>query len=368
MMDDQARRRPRARRLPALAATYAIGAAGGLAASAVHLPLAWLLGSLFATGAARLAGSSRPVVPASRQAGQAMIGAALGLHFTREVLAGLRGALPWMLAACVAAVLTGFMGARLLARRAGLSHATAFYACVPGGAAEMAVLGERAGGDPSVIAVAQALRVLAVVVVVPLAVTLFAERGADPWVPEALGVAPAGLVRLAVLGGAAGLVAQLARLPNAWLLGPLAASAAITAGDLGASAVPRLLVDAGQVLVGCALGSRFERESFRGAGALVLGMALATAQAIALLAAFAAGLSAISGHPLWPLVLATAPGGIAEMSLTARALRLGVPLVTAFHVLRIVVLLTLAPLAFRLWRRASPAKASQRGSKGRSWD
>jgi membrane AbrB-like protein len=265
-------------------------------------------------------------------------------------------------------VLTGVAGARLLGRRAGLSEATAFYACVPGGAAEMAVLGERAGGDPSVIAVAQALRVLAVVVVVPLGVTVFAARGTDPWIPEVLGTTPAGLARLAVFGGAAGLAAQLARLPNAWLLGPLAASAALTAGDLGASAIPRLLVDAGQVLVGCALGSRFERESFRGASALVFAMVLATAQALFLLAAFAAGLAAISGHPVWTLLLATAPGGIAEMSLTARALRLGVPLVTAFHVLRLVVLLTLAPLAFRLWHRAPPAQAAPRGPKPISWD
>ena len=49
------------------------------------------------------------------------------------------------------------------------------------------------------------------------------------------------------------------------------------------------------------------------------------------------------------LLLATAPGGIAEMCLTARTLRLGVPLVTAFHVLRLVLLLVLAPTVFRLW-------------------
>lgn len=344
---------PRVRGAVALLATYAIGAAGGLAARALHVPLPWLLGSLFATGAASLAGAPRPMLPASRQAGQAIIGGALGLYFTREVLVAVAGELPWMLAGCVATLAVGAAGARLLARRAGLSHATAFFACMPGGAAEMAVLGDRAGGDPSVIAVAQALRVLAVVTVVPLALTLAGAHGADAWAPAALDASAPGLARLAAWSGAAGLVAHLLRLPNAWLLGPLAGSAALTAGGLGASAIPRGLVDAAQVLMGCALGSRFAQESFRGAGALLRAIVLATAQGVVLLALLAAALAAISGHSIWTLLLATAPGGIAEMCLTARTLRLGVPLVTAFHVLRLVVLLTLSPTAFRLWQRAA---------------
>ena len=48
---------------------------------------------------------------------------------------------------------------------------------------------------------------------------------------------------------------------------------------------------------------------------------------------------------------ATSPGGIAEMSLTAKNLRLGVPIVTAFHVTRMTALvLAIGPL-FRLARR-----------------
>ena len=48
-------------------------------------------------------------------------------------------------------------------------------------------------------------------------------------------------------------------------------------------------------------------------------------------------------------LLAISPGGIAEMALTARVLRLGVPAVTAFHVARMVVL-AIGPL-YRWWER-----------------
>ena len=62
-------------------------------------------------------------------------------------------------------------------------------------------------------------------------------------------------------------------------------------------------------------------------------------------------------HPDRSAILATAPGGIAEMSLTAKNLQLGVPIVTAFHVARVVVLvLSIGPL-FRLAQKwKGPAK------------
>ena len=47
------------------------------------------------------------------------------------------------------------------------------------------------------------------------------------------------------------------------------------------------------------------------------------------------------------LVLALAPGGVAEMSITAQVLQLGVPLVTAFHVIRMILVVVLSAPLFR---------------------
>jgi len=337
-------------RAATIAVTYALGAAAGLLAHALRLPLPYLLGSLAATGIASATGRRRPVVRGGRQAGQAVVGAALGLYFTPEVLAGVAAALPWMLASSFAALGAGIAGASLLRRRAHLAAATAFFAGVPGGAAEMAVFGEREGGDPAVIALAQSLRVATVVSILPFALTLLGARGAEPWTQSP----PAGglydLLWLGAWCAAAGWIAQVARLPNGWLLGALAASAALTASGLVGAAPPRPLVDAAQVAIGCALGSRFRRDLLDDARVLLPAIVLAVAQSLALLAGFGAVVGLASGRSPFTLVLATAPGGIAEMCLTARTLHLGVPLVTAFHVVRLVVLLTLAPATFRVWR------------------
>ena len=78
-------------------------------------------------------------------------------------------------------------------------------------------------------------------------------------------------------------------------------------------------------------------------------MALGSAVVMALCAAFAWALAALTGaHPA-TLVLGTSPGGIAEMAITAKVLQLGVPVVTAFQVSRLVAVLILAEPLFRWW-------------------
>jgi uncharacterized membrane protein AbrB (regulator of aidB expression) len=66
---------------------------------------------------------------------------------------------------------------------------------------------------------------------------------------------------------------------------------------------------------------------------------------IALCGAFAWLLAWVTGlHPA-TMILGTSPGGIAEMAITAKVLQLGVPVVTAFQVCRLVaVLLIVGPM------------------------
>jgi len=49
-------------------------------------------------------------------------------------------------------------------------------------------------------------------------------------------------------------------------------------------------------------------------------------------------------------MLAIAPGGIAEMCITAKVLQLGVPLVTAAHVTRVLVLINATAPIYRVAR------------------
>jgi membrane AbrB-like protein len=121
--------------------------------------------------------------------------------------------------------------------------------------------------------------------------------------------------------------------------GSAAVAIPLTALALTASAVPRWLINGAQLLLGCALGSRFNRGFLTRAPRFMGAVAVTVVLAMVLSALFAIGLARVTSlHPA-TLVLATAPGGVAEMAVTARVLELGVPLVTSFHVTRIVLLL-----------------------------
>ncbi|MBE0619485.1 MAG: AbrB family transcriptional regulator [Burkholderiales bacterium] len=62
-------------------------------------------------------------------------------------------------------------------------------------------------------------------------------------------------------------------------------------------------------------------------------------------------LARLGGLAIPTMILATAPGGIAEMCIAAKALQLGVPLVTAARVTRVLLLVTTTAPLFRLVRR-----------------
>jgi membrane AbrB-like protein len=111
------------------------------------------------------------------------------------------------------------------------------------------------------------------------------------------------------------------------------------------------MVRGGQLLIGVSLGTRFTRTFVHTAPRYLASVAACTVVMLLLAAGFALALAQLAGIHPGTAILASSPGGIAEMSLTARVLHLGVPIVTAFHVTRMVtVVLAIGPL-FRLFDR-----------------
>ena len=325
-------------------------ALGGALCAWLHVPLPWMIGPLLTMAVLKFAGLDLPAPRGGREAGQVIIATALGLYFTPEVAREVLGRWELLAAAAAFATLLACAGAWMISRFSDTDRTTAFFASVPGGATEMAVLGERFGAKLDRIALAQSLRVLMVVVVVPFTLTFLGVRGSDPQAQAAGPFTPPGLAALAALAVAAGFVFQGLRLPNAFMLGPLFAIIALTAGGFWLSSVPAPVTNSGQVLLGCALGARFEREFMRRAPRFVAVVALGVIVALSLSAAFAWLLARAGEVAVGTMVLAAAPGGIAEMCITAKVLQLGVPLVTAAHVARVVILVTLTAPAFRLAR------------------
>jgi membrane AbrB-like protein len=108
------------------------------------------------------------------------------------------------------------------------------------------------------------------------------------------------------------------------------------------------MIRGGQLLIGVSLGTRFTPEFVHTAPRYLASVAACALAAMLLAAGFALALAHLAGIQPGTALLATSPGGIAEMSLTARVMHLGVPIVTAFHVSRMLVVVLVIGPVYRL--------------------
>ncbi|MBS1162801.1 MAG: putative ammonia monooxygenase, partial [Burkholderiaceae bacterium] len=120
------------------ALTAAAALAGALLASRLHLPLPWFTGPLLTLAIANMSGARLPALPHARDAGQWIIGIALGLYFTPTVTREILRLAPWIVVNIGFVWLLALLGTWLLRRLSGESVVTCFFAAPIGGASEMA--------------------------------------------------------------------------------------------------------------------------------------------------------------------------------------------------------------------------------------
>jgi membrane AbrB-like protein len=337
----------------AIASGLAICAIGGAVCAWVGVPLPWMIGSMLAMASAQMAGTHFEPLPGGRDAGMVVVGVSLGLYFTAPVIGELASHWPWFVALGIAAVAFGTASAFVLARISGTDRATAYFGSMPGGAAEMAHLGEPHGAAPDRVALAHSVRMLLVVTVFPVGITLAGFSANEEYRPVLVPFDAAGLAGLLAAAAVAGWIARRLRIPTAYMMGPLLLAIALTVAGVALSSVPSLLTNAAQVLLGCSLGSKFERSLLASAPRYVASLLASIAFMLVLAALVGWGISAGSGVYLGSALLAAAPGGIAEMSITAKVLRISVAFVTAAHVVRYIIVVLLTVPVFRLitrWR------------------
>lgn len=344
-----------------------VGTSGGALFAWLQAPLPWMLGPIFVVGACNLAGAGFAPPTAVRRGGQWVVGAVLGLYFTPDAVVRMGVLGPALIVATTVIILIGWGFCWALIRFARADPATAFFGGAIGGASEMLVQGERHGGSGQLISAGHTLRLIIVITLIPFSMAALGVHGDDAWLPPPMATSIPGLLVLAALTGVAAGLAQRARLPNAWVLGPLFCAAALAYFDLSLSALPRPVINIGQLLLGVAIGSRFAPDFFRVAPRYLSVVAVSSVVGVGLALLLAWGLSWLSGLRVATLLLAVAPGGVAEMALTAKVLQLGVPVVTAFQVMRVVVLLLSVGTTYRVlgrwfgWPRDSGALRRRAG-------
>lgn len=330
--------------------TYVAALSCGYLCWRLNLPLPWMVGPVVVTAVLSVAGLPVTASVWARNLGMIAVGSALGLYFTPEALHKVADNIVWILVAVLATVLISCLASLLLARMARLDRATAFLCSVPGGVAEMCMLAQRYGAAPAPIAVSQLLRVVSLVALLPAALLIAGVDPAPPVMPAGLSGIP-GLLALLCVSTAATVGCARAGMVNAWLLVPLGVGMAASLSGLHTTLPPSPLISAAQVLIGTQLGTAFRRQDVLAVRRAIAPIVMNVMTITAGCAVVAYLLAHASGNGMATLVLATSPGGVTEMSLTAKSMGLDVPLVVGFHVLRVFIILLATPWIFTMLRR-----------------
>lgn len=335
-------------RLAAVIGLHLVAAIGGFLAWRLSVPLPWMIGPLVTVAVITILFNAPPVPRAGRYIGQTVVASSVGLYLTPEALQRIaESAVPLVLAAGLTMV-AGSCIAATLARAARVDWPTALFSGIPGGPVEMANLAERYGGIGSQVAFAQTIRITAIVLLVPPTLVLLGGPDGDRVLPPGSEFDVLGFSGALALSAAGGLVLHLMGSSNAFFLGPMAVLGALTAAGYHLSGIPGPVIAAGQVLLGVSLGAMFSRQNLMAAGHFILTAVWTTALLLMLSSGIAALLWWAFDLPFRTMIVATAPGSLTEMVVTARVLSLDVPLVAAFHLSRVFLLVAFVPVAYRM--------------------
>lgn len=331
----------------------AIGLVGALAANRSGIPLPWMLGPILLVTVAAVLGANLQPPILLRKLLLPILGVMLGSGFSPSIFGQ---ASSWLFTIAILPfyVALAFSFAFLVYRKiGGYDHVTAYFSSAPGGLNDMMIIGAEAGGIERRIALAHASRILVVVGFVSFffAVVLDVTATGDTSLYIAFADVP--LKDLSLLAACAVIgtwIGPRLRLPAPQIIGPMILSAIVHLVGLTSAPPPTLAVNAAQLVMGTVVGCRFlgvpAKEILRDialasvASGLMLIVALSTAVLVA----------EVSGVGFGQTFLTFAPGGLPEMSLLSLAMGADVAYVATIHILRITLVIALAPLVFKAIR------------------
>jgi len=329
-----------------LAITLALGLIGGLIFSHYKLPMPWVLGAMSLCTIAAMSGI-RIWIPRWLQVAMTIVlGLLFGTTISPDVFSRVVEWAPSVITIFIFVLTTTAAGMTYLTRVVKTDRTTAYFCSSPGGVIPMTAMGAHYGGDMRFIALVQSMRLIATVVVIPVSFALFG--GYHPTGAAGTGGALKDLplydipVLIAFALGGWGL-AKICRLPAPELVGPMIVMAVSHGGGVFTAPFPDPLVAFAQLTIGGRLAAGFYRLNFRTFGKQLFH---ATSVALIMLAmgvVFSFAVLPFTSEPMTALILAYAPGGIAEMSIIAFNLKIEVVFVITHQLIRFLFVVAMVP-------------------------
>ena len=331
--------------------TLSIGLAGALAAQAMDLPAAALLGATIAVSCASLLRITQDIPSILKNIAFAIIGFSLGSSITKETLADLSKWPASLTILGIAVIAIVYFGGRLLEKYFHESRETGFLATSPGALVYVFALAAEGRGDLRSIAVIQTIRLVAIITTIPI---ILSHLGLHPEQPPGSGSVSMGLISFSTMFAGA--------LALGWLFDRLSVPAAFFLAGICISGIAHLsgfvvgrpddaIIFIGFTITGSLVGARFSTIPLADLRNLFWGSIAALMLSLFIASAFAAVVSKFLSLPFGQVFVAFAPGGVEAMAAMALSLNYDPAYVAVHHLFRIFFLILVLPLFLRKMRK-----------------
>lgn len=332
---------------------------GGYLFDRLGIYLPWMLGPLFVVMLAKIKlGNYIFWSKAIRSIGLIILGLQLGSSFTKQSLNEMTEYLPVMLFTTVIVIVFAVLTGLFVGKKMNLSMSTSLLGSFPGGLSQMVILSEdMKESDETVVGFMQTLRVILVISIVPWLVTHVMSVDSEAAIIKQK--SPFFMFdydgQLALLLIASLLlfifIAKKVHFPLPFLLGPLIAAAVFNLTGSEAPHIPGFWLNLSQLLIGAHLGFTLKVDNPRLFRKMFGVVFVSNILLIGFCYYLAIYFSPVLSLPANELFLSMAPGGVAEMAVTAMSVSVDVSIVTSFHLFRILFILFLVSPLIKLLDR-----------------
>jgi len=337
-----------------------IGGIGGAVFFVLGLPLPWMLGAMAFSSIAALAGVRIAMPKTLRNTFIPALAVGLGGFFDPSAVANLQALALLALLVLIYLALTCGLGFLYFHRFAGYDRATSCFAAVPGGLTELIILAEPLKADLKVIALVHTARLAVAVPLITFGIRAYydIEPALGDGGQAVLAWSDVAVLSLcAVIGYLGG---RRLRIPAPQMFGPLVLATIAYSFDLVQGVPPGWLIALAQVFVGVFIGARFSGVRLAEIYPVLFWSAGWGCILLALVTLMAIPVAMLLSEQYKTLVLAFAPGGIAEISLLALAAGASLSIVMTVQFLRLAATIILGAIAAPWLVDRSPPHPSMR--------
>ncbi len=239
-----------------------------------------------------------------------------------------------------------------ITKRTDINLPSSLIGNMPGGMTQMILVGEEIPGtDHNVIVVMQTARLILTIMCVPFIVlhAIVPSVGSSVALPvaESVSMDATGYIFVFVVVVISVFLANKVHFPAAYLLGPLFAVGLLNIFWQQVPHLPKWLLSFAQIFVGVQMGANIQVERIKTLKKHLLLIFSSTLVLIAICFGVSEWLSYLYDYSMATAFLATAPGGISEMSITALSIGADGATVLAYQLFRVIFLSTVIPIFIR---------------------